>query len=402
MKNKIFLFIILLYSSSCLSLIYIDTTFVKISTTIVCVMILGFLLITNRLHIRTSILEKYIYIFLTLPFISALSATLLHNQDIVISIRATLFNLAYVTFFLLYAIKTKVKDISMLFCILGVIWCLIEIIQQFTYPAYLFASRIETMESSIEIRNGIYRYGVTGSYFGIFLIFYCFEKLLANKNRLFVMGFILGLIGIYLTTTRLLIAAVIFCICIGLLLTRKIKLKSLVLFGIIGVIIYQYSDILFGSFVEKTQNDLNEDYIRFQTYTFYGLEYNNSLLAILLGNGQFSADSFYGQEILKYRDLGLYQSDIGIVGLYSLYGIAYVINILFLFFSLIRKRKFISLHLQLYCIFLLITSVTLPHFGYSVHSIICTCFVFYVVDKSIYNNTWKKQKYEVLNNNTSI
>ena len=85
MKNKIFLLIILLYSSGCFSLIYIDTTFVKISTTIACAMILGFLLITNRLHIRTSILEKYIYIFLTLPFISALSATLLHNQDITIS-----------------------------------------------------------------------------------------------------------------------------------------------------------------------------------------------------------------------------------------------------------------------------------------------------------------------------
>lgn len=389
MLKQFFLFFILLFSSRYFSMISIDPRFIKISTTFVCLGILGFLLIKNKLLIKHSYTQKFIIAFILLPFLSCFPAYLLHNQDLITSIKATLFNITYICFFLLFAIKAETKDIIKSFCILGCLWTIIQAIQQFTYPTYLFASRPDTLDTSIEIRNGIYRYAVIGTYFGVFLTFYCFEKILLKKNILHLLGFFLGLIGIYLTTTRQIIASVLLCLGIGLIKSKKIKPTSFFLFLIIGVILYQYSDILFGEFIENTQN-VDEDYIRFQTFTFFGLEYSTSILSMILGNGQYSTKSSYGEEILKFQDFGMYQSDIGLVGLYSIYGIIYITNILILFYFLYRKRKYLDLYLQLYFIYLFITSIMLIHFGYNVHSIICICFILYLADKSIYKNTIRK------------
>lgn len=389
MRNNIFIFLILLYSSQCFSYIDLNVSTVKLTITFISLGIFCFLILKNKLYQKHSSLQKFIYAFLFLPFLSCIPASLLHDQDFLTSLKATAFNLTYVCFFLLFALKAEVKDIIKSFCILGCMWTIIQAIQQFTYPTYLFASRLDTLDTNIEIRNGIYRYAVTGVYFGVFLTFYCYEKILSQKNKLCLLGFIVGLIGIYLTTTRQIIASVLLCLGIGLIISKKVKAVSFILLSIVGSIIYLYADVLFSEFIEKTQN-LDSDYIRFQTFHFFGLEYSESVLSIILGNGQYSIGSTYGKEILRYRDFGMYLSDIGLVGLYSLYGIIYIINILLLFFFLYKKRKCLDLYLQLFFIYLFITSIMLVHFGYNVHSIICTCFTFYLAERSIYRNSIKK------------
>lgn len=138
--------------------------------------------------------------------------------------------------------------------------------------------------------------------------------------------------------------------------------------------------------------DMDENYIRFIAYNYYGLEYNNgSLLAAIIGNGD-PGRSAYGMEIARLEDFGLYRADIGIVGMYSLYGIFYVLVIIVFFAYTIKKRKYIAVYLQMYILYMLVTSIMLHHFGYSTHHIMTLCCVLYLTDKSIQINKLKSSE----------
>jgi len=139
---------------------------------------------------------------------------------------------------------------------------------------------------------------------------------------------------------------------------------------------------LFGDYIEMSE-DINEDNIRLLSYDFYGIEYNKGqILPILFGNG-VEGMSAYGREIGNMQDMGLFRADIGIVGMYSWYGIFYVLTVLSFFIYITAKRKYIDVYLQMYVMFMLVTSVMLHHFGYSPHHIMTLCIILYLIDNSI-------------------
>lgn len=381
-------FILILLFSQCLSFLRLDPTSYGRLCKIVIFFLTFYVLFIKKPILGETSTYKFVLCFMLFPFLSMIPAYIIHGQSFIQTINASLFHLGYIFYFFLIAIKAKEHDVIRSFIILGILWCVIEAVQQITYPNYWFATRTDTFDHDIEIRNGIYRFNVLGKEFGLILLFYCFEKYIISKNnRAFLLGILLGLIGIYLYATRQIMAAAIISLFLGLFYMKKIKLSTVLILLSVVSIIYLNSDALFGEFINATK-DIDEDYIRFIAYNFYGLEYNdNNILAVLLGNGDANRFSLYGREINSIeQDLFLYRSDIGIVGMYSLYGAIYVLSILLFFIYMFKMRKYIDVYLKMYIFLMLVTSVMMFNFGYTGHVVMTTSCIFYLIDCSIKRN----------------
>lgn len=385
MKFKyLFIILLILFFSRFFSYIMWNPS---IGNPLVKVLLIGLLpycfILRNRIPQNT--ITTFVLMFMFLPFVSILGSTLYHGQSISESLRVTLFSLTYLFFFVLYILKVDFHIILKIALFCGIIWTCMEVVQQFTYPHIWFATRYETLDHNIEIRNGIYRFNIEGREFGLLLLFYSFQQYLEKSKKIYLLGIVVGLIGIYMLVTRQIIVAAIASLVYGMFAMKKLKISSFISIIVIALIVYINADKLFGTFVEMTEG-VDDSYIRFIAYKFYGLEYNNgSLFPFLVGNG-LPGNSIYGNESSRLADLGLYQADIGIVGMYSWYGIIYVITVVAFFVYIIKMRRRVDFYLQMYIVFMLLTSIMLHHFGYNSHHIMTLCVVLYLISESINHN----------------
>lgn len=396
-KNTIFiLFILIIFTGGFSYIGWNPTIGGRISQLVLYAIILfSFVNIKRFLNIKSN-LKQYIMGFMLLPFLSIVPAALIHGQNIGESFYGTKFNLLYLEFFLLYIINIKETDILKIILYLGVGWCMIEIIQQFTYPQIWFATRIGE-NNSIEIRNGIYRFNIIGREFGLLMLFYAFVKYLQTHKTIYILGILIGLIGIYLLATRQIMVATAFSLLYGFCLSKKINLVSAIGIGFIILLIYLNADRLFGEYIEKTSEQLSDTNIRLLSYEYYGLSQNGgNLFQILLGNGCPGRNSQYAIEIKKLEEAyGLFRADIGIVGMYSQYGLFYIINILAFFIYCFKMRKYIDLYLKMFIIFMITTSIMLWHFSFSFERISIMCLILFLIDKSISQNKSVKNETKV-------
>lgn len=404
-KRNIGIALLLLFMTNIFSIKGYDTPIYKNATIVVLALLaLYTFLCLGKLkneHIR---LRKFVWGLILIPFLGFIPAYILHGQGIAMSIISAHIHVGYFIFFFLFLTKIKEQEVLKIFCLFGVCWSFIEILQQFTYPIYWFATRYETYDRDIEIRNGIYRFMVYGVNFGLILLFYSFEKFISLKRKLYLAGILIALIGVYLLATRQIIVMSVICLFIGLFIMKKIHIGSLVFLGIFSTIVYLKADILFGDFVEMTK-EVDEDYIRFLAYDFYGVTYNKgSVLAFLLGNGTPKSPSKYFQEITNYQEYyGLYRDDVGLIGIYSLYGIIYVIMIIWFYWYVFRNRKYLSPYLQMYVLYMAGTSVMLLHFGAHLTTIVTGSFILYLIEKNIARNkSTKTNQHEIQCNNSRL
>ena len=404
-KRNIGIALLLLFMTNIFSIKGYDTPIYKNATIVVLALLaLYTFLCLGKLkneHIR---LRKFVWGLILIPFLGFIPAYILHGQGIAMSIISAHIHVGYFIFFFLFLTKIKEQEVLKIFCLFGVCWSAIEFFQQFTYPIYWFATRYETYDRDIEIRNGIYRFMVYGVNFGLILLFYSFEKFISLKRKLYLAGILIALIGVYLLATRQIIVMSVICLFIGLFIMKKIHIGSLVFLGIFSTIVYLKSDTLFGDFIEMTK-EVDEDYIRFLAYDFYGVTYNKgSVLAFLLGNGTPKHPSKYFQEITNYQEYyGLYRDDVGLIGIYSLYGIIYVIMIIWFYWYVFRNRKYLSPYLQMYVLYMAGTSVMLLHFGAHLTTIVTGSFILYLIEKNIARNkSTKTNQHEIQCNNSRL
>lgn len=355
--------------------------------------IMFFYVILNWKYVRqiNGILVKQIVCFMLFPFISILMAALCHDQDLLNSLNATSMHLGYSLFFLLLIWKVPYNSLLKIVLVLGLIWCLIQIIQQITAPVFLFSNAVELLKDE-EIgnqRNGIYRYSPIGDQFGLIFLFYFFQQYLQKKNVLLLIAIVLGLLGIYFTATRQIIAVTLFCIVIGLFIQRKIKVSSYIGILVLCTLIMMNFDALFGQFVEQTADkDDISTVARLNAYRLYGLELNDwNPFTIILGNGDPGRGTLYQRYIqnIEMRHWAV-RADVGIVGMYYTYGLIYITVIFIFFLKIIRKWKFVDLYLKLFVIFIICTSPMLWHFGYSSANIGIYSFIYYLLEKNIQKN----------------
>ena len=125
--------------------------------------------------------KKYVIGFVFIPMLSFIPCFFEHGQSFMESFRVYLPYMILFLYFYMHKEKISVKTLINILTIYAVVRTSIVIVEQFTYPNYLFAFRPETYDENgilkpIEVRSGIYRYYISDTYLSQFLIFYYFSK----------------------------------------------------------------------------------------------------------------------------------------------------------------------------------------------------------------------------------
>jgi hypothetical protein len=81
-----------------------------------------------------------------------------------------------------------------------------------------------------------------------------------------------------------------------------------------------------------------KDDIRVRAAQFFLTDFYPNRLAYITGNGAHSMDSAYGRFVESLKsDKGFYQSDLGVIGEYTIYGVFFVAGVLIMLFQAIFK-----------------------------------------------------------------
>lgn len=328
---------------------------------------------------------------MAVPMLSFIPCWLENGQSIVSSAKAYMPLWLPLLYYLLHKSQITEGELVKMLTVFAVVRILITVIQQFTYPEYLFTFRPEGLDTSglfkgIERRSGIYRFCIEDTFLSMFLVFYYFGKMSKSFRFPDLMLFLLGVLGVYIDQTRQLMLSTVLALLLVFLFSVRIKYKWLIVFvlAVLGSIVVLNFETLFGDLVLMTDRDLNDDNIRLLSYSTYLFEFWGGPLSVIFGNGPMGS-SPYGQQLLyMYENLKLFHSDVGIVGAANLYGVVTVLfYFAFLFFFVFRNWKTFRLHIKMYFIAQLINLPMICIFTQRVNCMIFLVFMLFLCDKDI-------------------
>ncbi len=347
---------------------------------------------------RDIFFKNNVHLFLWIPLLSVFGAYIYHDQPFNLSLLLLRTNFYWLLYFTLHAFEISKKQVIQLLLAVGGVWMFLTIAQQFTYPTYYFYSRGEDNQSIY--RAGVYRYMLSGRQYGLFFLLYFFYKYLTTskiKNLLFVFC---GLAGFYYYGTRQFALGAAACMLVAVLLLRgAAKWKYLLLLTVVIMLALPFIDLLFGSYIEMTNRQLEyDDDIRLRAANFFLYDYWPHWGAKILGNGRPHEAVAYGREMDYINNvLRYFRSDVGIIGAYNQFGIFYVLNIIFFNIKGLRV-KFLSKedkYLKLFfysSLFVLITNQS-----YATESgIPFFCLTLYLLDISILEQKRNKANLRVV------
>lgn len=326
-----------------------------------------------------------IVLLMFLPYVSAVGAYVYHGQNFIDSFLTLRVHLYWLLYFVLHYYNVDVNKLVRFLLVVGLIWAILNIVQQFTYPSYWFFSRSDTDDYSI-LRAGVYRFMPFRHQYGMFFVFYFFYDYLKTKRMKCLVYVLLGLAGFYFFGTRQFLAITVISLGVMLLWMNQGRrfFAMFLLFTSAGVVIY-FQDALLGKFIELSAEDLNEDNIRLLAYDFYFNRYwPDDVISKVIGNGQnHSFNGSYAAEISRQeQDLRIFRSDIGLIGAYNKFGLLYVVAVLW---YNIRGLKdvYYNKHNKFLKLFFLGTIILFPLSIYYSHpsSIPFFCLITYLIEK---------------------
>ena len=330
-------------------------------------------------------------IFLTL--LSSVSAYLYHEQGFLPSLIASRIIFFWLFYYVLYKIDINKEDLIKILLFIGTIWALIMIYQQFS-PNVLFNLHATEVDDSgdlvFRVERGIKRIYLPGTEFGLFMLFYSWEKIYKKLNLLYFILFILALAGLFLTDSR----QIIFCVLAILLFSflfrfsfyDKKKVQFLFLFLVIAVVLFAISGDYLLNLISLTQEQKSSNsFVRDTAIKFYLFEYYPSSLCYIIGNGWQNFYSPYGHEVAKTLEdsLGYFRADIGLIGALNKFGAIYVIFVLRIYYQMIFKRKklYIPAYVRELFIACFITSFTGENYFEVSYTFLVFVCMFYIIDK---------------------
>lgn len=182
-----------------------------------------------------------------------------------------------------------------------------------------------------------------GSGYIVITYFIALTQYFINKEIKYLLLCFVALIIFVLLGTRQLLAAIALLTIFSLILGQQVKSKAgfgiLIVIAVIPVF-FLFKDIFIAMF-ELSQSQVGniESNIRVKAAIFFLFEFFPNQLAYFIGNGVPSSNSSYGMEIANYMEsFGFYQSDIGLIGDYTKFGVLFVIGQLVIMIRIIFTR----------------------------------------------------------------
>lgn len=390
---KLVLIFLLLFTNNFFSYINWDKTLEgQISYFIYGGIIVAFIS-SNKLLMRKVNFKSVIFSLLIFPFATIIMSNAEFDQPPIESFKVLFPHFVWLLYFLLHKYNVQEKTLISIMIWFVIIILAIQIVQQFTYPNAVFGVYSKeqqnnlSLEDNVEIRNGLYRFRLYGSYLisMIILFFYWIklQKKYSMKNMIIIF---IALVSIYLTLVRQLQVATILTIFFSFIFikSKKAKLWATVSSVIFAIILYIYADELFYKMVLQTTEESSKDNIRLLSLAFYWQKIIHDPFAFLFGNGVPASDTNFGHlSQLWNNTYHFYTSDIGFVGQWFHYGLIYILIYLYLLYMLLIKyRKMLPVYIRLF-VFSTFLTIAMIYPLTGPFNYIIWCFVLYISDLHI-------------------
>ena len=283
---------------------------------------------------------QYMYWTFLGVFVSMFSAYLFWGQSLITTFIAQRFIYSFILLPALLYVQPTEKDI-----IKALKWISISTIIVWIIGAIF--PFIISIDEEIVIRkqvSGVNDFGflVPGIKFVVLYFYFIiaeFIKLFKWKRFLDAM---LLLMFIFLFQNRSLLLGAIIVVFYSLFKFRsKIKIVHLVI--IIGIIFsgLLYSEDVWISLINETHSQFNnQDYNRWKALFYYFFEYSPNWFCYVFGNGFPSLKSSFGDSIITIKTIGIHYGDLGMIGMWTLYGIIPIIAIYSVLVRILLNRKF--------------------------------------------------------------
>lgn len=303
----------------------------------------------NRLNGKVMPFEKYIRWMMIIPCLALFGRMVVYEESPWEERHTIVAILAYLFFYLFYLYKVSERQILKLFTVLALVMLSLQIVQQFDISGALFGvyrpdSGLEHGSNVAEVRNGLYRFRLPGIQFVLFCMYYYWVQLLLKVSLRNMVMFGVFLMSVYLTLTRQVIVASLFTLLVSVFFVKsgRMRMVAMVLLIISTIVLIRNADSLFAYFFEMTQNEDTRFNPRTIAFGFYVDKIVQSPISFFFGNG-------HPYELARWQQvLGLYPSDIGLVGEVFHYGIFIAVLYFSLLYSLLfRYRKCIPLYIRL-------------------------------------------------------
>lgn len=391
-KNVVLVFVLFVFLLSLRFFDYVglDETFYGRFSNAIVLLLIVFCFIIRKPKVIPG--QYWFLGILLVPILSFLPCWLENGQNPISSLRAYLGTGVALVYFLIHGAKVRESDLAKGITILALIRIAILVIQQFTYPDYLFTFRPEGMNASglfskIEVRNGIYRFAIDDTILSMFLVFYYINRYIKSGAPIHLILFLIGIVGVYLDQTRQFMLSTAVAVCIVLLFSSRMKYKWAVIciLCVTAAVALLNATVLFEDMLLMTENDLTADNIRLLTYATYLFEFWGGPLSIIFGNGPVAHDSAYGDQVAyMYENMKMFHSDVGIVGAANLYGVVTVLFLIaFYVFFVFRNWKKIPMHVKMYYIATLVNMPMICIYTQGRHYMVFFALMLFFADRSI-------------------
>lgn len=351
------------------------------------------IVITILLQLIYSPLEHFILNFkweilliLIAVFTSMFMANSSYNQGFSTTLIAQRYMYYYLIYYMLHLVKIPDYDLEKIIIGFAVIYAAFYILQYFAYPTRLFNVRVSQDRGTIRIFQA-------GLAFLIIAYFMMLNHLFKEFSLLKLAALLFFVSIFFLMATRQLIIAVLVVSVANVLLSKQIKSKILIIFLITVAtvpLIIMFQDMIMNliTLSQKQSSNFQEN-IRVLAATFFLSEFFPNNLAYITGNGADSTNSSYGLLIQMYKNVyGFYQSDIGIIGDYSKFGLFFLLGVILILVKALKAKINSNLsYIKYFFVLVILISFTGGgFFGNSADSIVAISILLYIIDVNLFRN----------------
>jgi hypothetical protein len=355
MRKSIYLFITLILGVDCWNLIILDPVLNNRTNPVYAVAwaLLGFYWFRSRpgnfKKYNYNKYRKYFYWLTTGFLLSIFPAYIFWNQDFITSLVVNRHLIWYIFLPLILYIQPSEKEIMTALFYYTVTYMAVWIIQAIT-PNPLTTSLVNKIELGIttfELEKSEFGYLLPGYSIMLILLYFKTQQFTENvKLKTFIPA--AGMLAIFFILQNrgtLFFAVIVFGYSIFKLRTRYKPILFL-FYGLIVILVYLATTPYWNALIQETTGQLNnQDYARWKSFYYYVFEYSPHWSCNIFGNGFLSTKVESGRLLQQKAVTGYYQSDIGIIGLWSMYGILPLI-VIYTVISKILFRKLYPFYLK--------------------------------------------------------
>jgi hypothetical protein len=392
MLNRIILHIIIISSLSFFTLTVVPEGIIKqfefISPMIMAILLFIYSIYDTSLKFKKNFQYEIILLFVAV-FLSMFGAKYFHMQGFKITLISQRYMYFLLFYYFLHSIKINPKELIQLVIIFSLLYSFLYLLQTALYPTPITSS-------DMFLSRGTIRIFIPGSAYLILAYLFSYVQFLNTLKIKYILFCLLGILIFILLGTRQVIAVMALLTIIATFKSKYAETKAMGIALIVISIIpayFLFKDI-FIAMLEVSQKQAGnlEQNIRVKAAIFFLFEFFPNRMSYIIGNGVPSAHSIYGIRINEYKDIfGFFQSDIGLIGEFSKFGLLFAIAELIILFKIL----FMKLHRDLFFIKLFIIGVMLTLFtGKGIFggadNIVIVCLMLYLID------VYKDPQYQAL------